>query len=193
MMIPHGLQPPKPGPRLGPWSLIQATSPPWPWTPATHKSYSPSILNLVSHLRGRSAWHTSSEISPSSWFSESFRHTATKVLIIFSTGISFYLQKQWVPRGGPFLGIFSECLTNMFVFLFFKEEEFRVHTYIWSKKIKTSPSEMAETQKGMPTTAADNRSTGCSLSTGTQAHQFRSLASAAGQKPTPAEWLRLSC
>lgn len=34
----------------------------------------------------------------------------------------------------------------------------------------------------MPIMAADNRSTGCSLSTGTQAHQFRSLASAAEQK-----------
>ena len=122
MMIPHGLQPPKPGPSLGPWSLTQATSPPWPWTPATHKSYSPSTLNLISHLRGRSAWHTSSEISPSSWFSESFRHTATKVLIIFSTCISFYLQKQRVPRGGPFLGIFSECLTNMFFSCFLRRK-----------------------------------------------------------------------
>lgn len=91
---------------------------------------------------------------------------------------------------GPFLGIFSGCLTTSVV----KKAGREIEGSDLSEQTKlTFPLGMAKTQKVMHIMAEDNTPTGCYLSTGTQAHQFGALASTAGQKPTPAEWLHLSC
>lgn len=93
---------------------------------------------------------------------------------------------------GTLLRDFQEGF-NRHLLLNKKEVKFRNYTHL-NKENYTSRSETAKTLKVAWTRKEGNRSQAATCPQVTvRAHHFRTLANAAGQKPTPAKWLHLSC
>lgn len=81
----------------------------------------------------------------------------------------------------------SQDVSKQHLLLEYRDVKFRYCIYL-NKQNYTLLSDMAKTLKVAQIMMEGNRP-----QVNTQAHSFRTLASTAGQRPTPAKWLHLSC